>query len=248
MGAPSARRRPASGVYPTYFVATVAMDHRSSQLATPTPAPPAAQLAEAECGRLLELVGRLTACGTALRRAIARAAAPFGLTDSQAVVLWLCQGGQSGGSDQSSLVRRLAISAAQVSGLVEALRQRGLLESRRDATDRRRQRWQPTAAGAAVLQQIVGGLAPLAAQVEAVVPSWAGRPSIGMQLRRSVPSVHGAGCPTETLAAWLDGLARLLERPQAAGGPRRDGASIESVETQVEGAGENEALPTRRIA
>lgn len=53
---------------------------------------------------------------------------------------------------QREIARQLAISAAQVCGLVERMRQRELICSKRDPSDRRRQCWRLTDRGAAMFR------------------------------------------------------------------------------------------------
>lgn len=85
--------------------------------------------------------------------------AHHGLTASEFWVLRACRGGPTDGMGQHELASRLAISPAHVSGLVEQMRARGWLESRRDPADRRRQLWRVTASGGAVWEQIEADLA-----------------------------------------------------------------------------------------
>jgi DNA-binding MarR family transcriptional regulator len=79
----------------------------------------------------------------------------------------------SGSLDQAEMADQLVVSPAQVSGAVERLRGLGMLQRVADQRDRRRQLWQVTEAGQALLKQIVnwvakrmtsdvGGMPPLA--------------------------------------------------------------------------------------
>jgi DNA-binding MarR family transcriptional regulator len=58
---------------------------------------------------------------------------------------------ESHDASQLELAQRMGMSPAQISGLVEVLRQRALLVSERSPRDRRRQTWRLTAAGEKVL-------------------------------------------------------------------------------------------------
>ena len=57
--------------------------------------------------------------------------------------------------DQAALAERLAISAAQVSGMVERLRARNLVSRPSIDGDRRRQFWQLTASGQTLVREII---------------------------------------------------------------------------------------------
>ncbi len=80
------------------------------------------------------------------------------LTGPQFCILWSANGSGHRGVCQLDLVQQTGLSAAHVSGLVEQLRQRGLLVGQRDPADRRRQVWSLTPAGrqclAAVAQHV----------------------------------------------------------------------------------------------
>jgi DNA-binding MarR family transcriptional regulator len=60
--------------------------------------------------------------------------------------------------DQAELADRLAVSAAQVSGVVERLRRSQLIARPAVDGDRRRQFWQLTPAGKALVQQIIAAV------------------------------------------------------------------------------------------
>lgn len=88
------------------------------------------------------------------------------LGESEFSLLWLLgtidQGSAAGSGraiSQREIARRLAISAAQVCGLVERLRIRGLICGRRDRSDRRRQCWRLTDAGEAIFRGAIDRLA-----------------------------------------------------------------------------------------
>lgn len=73
-------------------------------------------------------------------------------------MLWACRRTPPGGLPQQELAAAMAVSAAQVSVLVEQLRRQGLLQGRRAQNDRRRQLWRLTPAGRARLQDVLADL------------------------------------------------------------------------------------------
>ena len=80
--------------------------------------------------------------------------------------LWACRERSTEGLGQKELAARLAASPAQVSGLVERLRRRGLLEGHRPDGDRRRQLWRLTSTGRARLREILADLADWAGPLD----------------------------------------------------------------------------------
>lgn len=108
----------------------------------------------------LTLAEQLSRCSRQLRHLIARHCADLGLSEAQVALLQACRRSPSSGSSQKELAERLLVSPALISGLVEELRQAGLLVGRRDVHDRRRQQWQLTPAGQgrlhAVLERVAG--------------------------------------------------------------------------------------------
>jgi len=117
--------------------------------------PPAGQAA----AQWLALAERVVRCHRMFREELARHAARWQLSEPEFLLLWACRQAPGCGVAQSKLAARLAVSAAQISGLVEKLRLDGLLEGRRAQRDRRRQLWRLTPAGEATLQ---AGLAEMA--------------------------------------------------------------------------------------
>ncbi len=65
--------------------------------------------------------------------------------------------------DQAELAVRLAVSAAQVSGVVERLRAAGFVERGADTGDRRRQLWQLAPAGRALVTSVIAAVDALPA-------------------------------------------------------------------------------------
>jgi DNA-binding MarR family transcriptional regulator len=112
--------------------------------------------------RLLELVLHLSATSRALRRRLAALAARVDLTEHELLAIWLCA---SAGRAQGELAATLGISPAQMSGLVERLRARGLVEREWLTHDRRRHVWRTSAGGREVLASAVPPLQELAREL-----------------------------------------------------------------------------------
>jgi len=106
----------------------------------------------------MRLSERLAHCTKSLQENWSRQAAAHGLGHWPMVVLWAChqQAGQP--PSQGDLAELLGVSSAHISGLVEQLRQQGLLEGRRDPADRRRQTWRLTAAGQTTMAMVINTL------------------------------------------------------------------------------------------
>ena len=115
-----------------------------------------------QADRLLRLVHWTSAASRHLRRRLADVAEGLGLSDTELLVVWLCSGG---GRVQVDLAGAIGISPAQMSGMVERLRARGLVAMHRQAMDRRRQIWRTSAAGQALLSKAAQHLSALAASV-----------------------------------------------------------------------------------
>jgi len=105
---------------------------------------------DASWARLLRDLSR---CGRLAQRALS-SQLDSALSASQAALLWTCREMESHEASQLELARRMGMSPAQISSLVEELRRRELLVSERCPQDRRRQTWRLTASG----QQIVCSL------------------------------------------------------------------------------------------
>jgi DNA-binding MarR family transcriptional regulator len=112
--------------------------------------------------RLLRLAHWTSTASRHLRRRIAEATAALDLSDTELIVVWLCSGG---GRVQVDLAAATGISPAQMSGLVERLRSRGLVAMHRLARDRRRQMWRATAEGQFLLKTAAEHLSDLASAV-----------------------------------------------------------------------------------
>lgn len=70
-------------------------------------------------------------------------------------VLWCLRDNFVGGFDQTSLVRRLAFSPAQVSAIVERLRSRGWILQQPASSDRRRNLWHLSQLGSSVVAALL---------------------------------------------------------------------------------------------
>lgn len=128
----------------------------------PNGGPPAETPAERRAGRLVRLAQAANLCGRELRRAIQGRTRELGLGDADLLVLWSCAGGADRGVAQNQLVEEIGLSPAQTSGLLDRLRQRGLVASRRPAQDRRRQLWRLEPDGRQLLSEALTRIVPLA--------------------------------------------------------------------------------------
>jgi DNA-binding MarR family transcriptional regulator len=110
------------------------------------------------------IVQLLTVGSRKLRRVFGQRAATLDLSETQFLFLFACSR-VDGGLCQSDLAEQTGLSAAQVSGLVDQLERRGLLEVGRSVTDRRRRLCLPSDQARAHLDQILTQVAPLARQL-----------------------------------------------------------------------------------
>jgi DNA-binding MarR family transcriptional regulator len=108
---------------------------------------------EQACRRVIE--GRRAA------RAIAEWAARFELADGEFHVLWCLRSAASTGLDQTTLAANLAISPAQVSAMVERLRQRDWISQQCPPHDRRRRLWRLSVGGGELLEQMIAAAVQL---------------------------------------------------------------------------------------
>lgn len=90
--------------------------------------------------------------GRVLQKQLGIHARAAGVRDAEFLLLWACY--RASGQNQRELADRLGMSTAQLSGLVEGLRSRGLLACRRAEMDRRRQEWTLTDSGGALVVQV----------------------------------------------------------------------------------------------
>jgi len=120
--------------------------------------------------RLLRLVERTSSAGRALRRLLADQAAAVQLSDAELLVVWLCGEASSHGMVQGDLALAIGVSPALMSGLVQRLLERGLIEMQRSTVDRRRQVWRTTEPGRQLLTELRPLLARLAGLLDRHVP------------------------------------------------------------------------------
>jgi DNA-binding MarR family transcriptional regulator len=118
--------------------------------------------------RWLAVFERFSTCARQVRRAMAECTERHGLSDVELSLLSHCRQAENGLS-QAELATATGVSTAQISGIVEQLRERGLIAGWRDANDRRRQVWQLTPAGGELLVRALLELQPLA---ERLLPCW----------------------------------------------------------------------------
>ncbi len=155
----------------------------------------------AAAGRVIALFNSLEGCSRALRDAVAQLAAKHELAATQLLALWAC-GETDTGVGQSDLATRIGVSPAQASALVEQLRKYNLIESHRDATDRRRQFWKIAEAGRNVLLVVADELANLADKIgmtfadDPFAPFEAGLNHLAAAVTDSAPSqTNASGIP-----------------------------------------------------
>jgi DNA-binding MarR family transcriptional regulator len=130
----------------------------------PVPGPGAGALIEQACHQAV--------AGKRALRQLADWAAAHGLAEAELRVLWLLSTATDASPaqllDQAGLAERLVASPAQISAVVERLRHRNLAACAPHPADRRRQLWQLTPAGRALVHQVV-------AAIDARSPDSAGR-------------------------------------------------------------------------
>jgi len=120
----------------------------------PPPAVSAPQGSSAELHSWLQLVLHIGTAARALRRRLALLIAPSQLSEQEFLVLWLVSDAALPQRGQGELAEAMGVSPAQMSGLVERLRARDLLQFERSGSDRRRQVWLLTAAGNNLLAEV----------------------------------------------------------------------------------------------
>jgi DNA-binding MarR family transcriptional regulator len=120
------------------------------------------QPSDSQADRVLRLVHWTSTASRHLRRRLADVGEMLGLSDTELLVLWLCSGGDR---VQVDLAGVIGISPAQMSGMVERLRSRGLVAMHRLAMDRRRQVWRTSAAGQTLLVRAAQHLSALSGAI-----------------------------------------------------------------------------------
>jgi DNA-binding MarR family transcriptional regulator len=116
---------------------------------------------------VLRLIHWTSAAGRQLRRRLAGVAEAFDLSDHDLLVVWLCGGA---GRVQVDLAAAVGVSPAQMSGIVERLRKRGLVAMHRSTLDRRRQVWRASESGTALVAEARLQLRRLARALDRHVP------------------------------------------------------------------------------
>lgn len=104
---------------------------------------------------LISMAIEMASCEKTMRAAIAQVVAPFNLSENAFFILVLCHQNLRKSLSQSKLAKMVGLSPAQLSYLVEQLRQEGWIHPQRDPNDRRRQYWTLTDDGMVRLEQIM---------------------------------------------------------------------------------------------
>lgn len=110
--------------------------------------------AEIDSAARLERACSAAANGRRAARALADWTKRFGLTEAEFQFLWRLRPTSGDGPNQTTLAGSLVFSPAQISAIVERMRQRGLISERGTIGDRRRNYWQLSAAGRELLDQM----------------------------------------------------------------------------------------------
>lgn len=113
----------------------------------------------------LRLVMQVGTVARAARRQLAVQVAGSELSEQEFLVLWLCDDATLTPRSQGELADVVGVSPAQMSGLVDRLRRRDLLQFERLGRDRRRQVWQLTVEGRALLTEVCRQLAVAGAKL-----------------------------------------------------------------------------------
>lgn len=93
--------------------------------------------------------------GRRAARLLTRWTRQFALSEPEFQLLRCLRAAADEGFDQTTIAKKLALSAAQVSATVERLRVQGWIALQVASADRRRHRWQLTAAGHALLHTML---------------------------------------------------------------------------------------------
>ena len=105
-----------------------------------------------------ELIGQLQGNLRHLRHLLRTASRPWGLSDSEAILLLCCCQADPPGIAQQHLVHMTGASPAQVSAQIESLHRRGLVTGHRSPRDRRQQVWQVCPERAGQMREFCGSL------------------------------------------------------------------------------------------
>ena len=107
---------------------------------------------------LAEVARQLHCCSRQLRSFLCEQIRPSRLSDSEFLLLWACHQSGDEPTIQSQLVLQIGLSAAQLSGIVERLHKRELLQVERSDRDRRKQLLSLTELGRDVLHAAIQSL------------------------------------------------------------------------------------------
>jgi len=102
----------------------------------------------------IESAVRVLICARGLRVRLAAEATRFGLAGTELELLWACAQAPRQGYSQGELAQILAVSPAQISGLVERLCAAGLLQCLAAEGDRRLRLWRLMPAGQAIWRML----------------------------------------------------------------------------------------------
>jgi DNA-binding MarR family transcriptional regulator len=115
--------------------------------------------------RRVERACRLAVAGKLALREIAAWVEGIGVSETEFRLLWQLFQQKHGEEskttdlDQADLAERLAVSAAQISGVIKRLRQRELVDRVPDVSDRRRQLWRLAQTGEILVLTVVANVA-----------------------------------------------------------------------------------------
>jgi DNA-binding MarR family transcriptional regulator len=172
--------------------------------------PPQSQGVDPRADRLVQLAQATSLCGRELRRALQQWTRDLGLGDSDLLVLWSCARGGAPGVPQNGLADAVGLSPAQTSGLLDRLRQRGLVASRRPPRDRRRQLWRLEPKGLELLTCALGQICALADEVLSGLAVEDQRllesllAAVSASARQASPQTQGGAPPGEELPPGED--------------------------------------------
>jgi DNA-binding MarR family transcriptional regulator len=129
-----------------------------------------------EASARVDAMCRAVVAGKLATRELGAWVRPVGLGEAEFRLLWTLAGPPKGEAGtppgQSELAVALAVSPAQVSGLVERLRSQGLIESGSVGGDRRRQAWRLTISGEQAVEIVLNVVAAL--QIPPLTPPFKG--------------------------------------------------------------------------
>lgn len=123
----------------------------------------------ADASERIDAAFRLVVAGKLALRDITAWVHQFGVSEPEFRLLWLLfrlEGPTASCAvDQAELAEQLAVSAAQVSGVVERLMQRELVDRVLDGADRRRQLWRLAGAGEGLVRDVIASVAAFEASI-----------------------------------------------------------------------------------